>query len=264
MTSILTKGDDFMKSGELARLAGVTVRTLRHYRTIGLLPEPKRDDNGYCNYSEEDYFRLLRIKNLTALGFALADIKNFLDHPTMAPDANLDALDAQLQAEIARLEQQRQMIAQLKAAHMGADIPPMFAEFLALLSHEALPEHLLQMEINGFLSAAHSLNEEELHEIVDFYKKLVEQHRLSEYSRLCYRLYRGDESMSEAERDALAADLARFLTTILGPIPGNDTTIFFEDDTDLFEDDGHLLGLTQANATLVQDIYNRMLKLLTE
>ena len=30
-----------LRSGELAKLAGVTVRTLRHYRTIGLLPDPR-------------------------------------------------------------------------------------------------------------------------------------------------------------------------------------------------------------------------------
>lgn len=31
-----------MKSSELAKLAGVSVRTLRHYHAIGLLPEPPR------------------------------------------------------------------------------------------------------------------------------------------------------------------------------------------------------------------------------
>ena len=186
-----------MKSGELARLANVTMRTLRHYRTIGLLPEPARDANGYCNYGAEDYFRLLRIKNLSALGFSLAEIKDYLDHPDTAPDATLDALDAQLQAEIARLEQQRRTIAQLKAARVGADVPPVFADFLALLNREPLPAHLLQMEINDFLSAAHALNDEELQEVIAFYKKLVEHRLLPEYSRLCHSLYESDESMSE-------------------------------------------------------------------
>lgn len=244
-----------MKSGELARLANVTVRTLRHYRTIGLLPEPARDANGYCNYGAEDYFRLLRIKNLSALGFSLAEIKDYLDHPDTAPDATLDALDAQLQAEIARLEQQRRTIAQLKAAQVGADVPPAFADFLALLSREALPTHLLQMEINGFLSAAHALNDEELQEVITFYKKLVEHRLLPEYSRLCHSLYEGDESMSEEARDTLATDLARFLTTLLGPIHIDNTGVLFEDDTDLF-------GLTQINVHLVEDIYNRALKIL--
>lgn len=246
-----------MKSGELARLANVTVRTLRHYRAIGLLAEPARDANGYCNYGAEDYFRLLRIKNLSALGFSLAEIKDCLDTSDSTPDATLDALDAQLQEEIARLEQQRRMIAQLKAAHIGADMPPIFADFLALLSHEALPEHLLQMEINGFLSAAHSLNDEELQEIVAFYQKLVERRLLPEYSRLCHRLYQADETMSETARDTLAADLAQLLTTILGPVHIDTASTLFEDDTDFF-------GFTEVNVALVQDIYNRALKLLAK
>ncbi|MEV4016841.1 MerR family DNA-binding transcriptional regulator [Nonomuraea angiospora] len=38
-----------MLSSELAELAGVTVRTLRHYHQIGLLPEPRRASGGYRN-----------------------------------------------------------------------------------------------------------------------------------------------------------------------------------------------------------------------
>ena len=68
-----------LRSGELAKLAGVTVRTLRHYRTIGLLPDPPRDENGYCSYGIEDLVRVLRIKRLASLGFSLEDIGGMLD-----------------------------------------------------------------------------------------------------------------------------------------------------------------------------------------
>ena len=68
-----------LRSGELAKLASVTVRTLRHYRTIGLLPDPPRDENGYCSYGIEDLVRVLRIKRLASLGFSLDDIKGMLD-----------------------------------------------------------------------------------------------------------------------------------------------------------------------------------------
>ena len=64
-----------LRSGDVAKLAGVTVRTLRHYRSIGLLPEPPRDDNGYCSYGIEDLARVLRIKRLASLGFSLEDIE---------------------------------------------------------------------------------------------------------------------------------------------------------------------------------------------
>ena len=79
-----------LRSGELAKLAGVTVRTLRHYRTIGLLPDPPRDENGYCSYGIEDLVRVLRIKRLASLGFSLDDIKGMLD--------DMDAVTSSVQA----------------------------------------------------------------------------------------------------------------------------------------------------------------------
>ena len=51
-----------VKSNELAKLAGVTVRTLRHYHAIGLLDEPPRQANGYRDYRPEDLLRVLRIR----------------------------------------------------------------------------------------------------------------------------------------------------------------------------------------------------------
>ena len=36
--------------GQLAAYAGVTVRAVRHYHQIGLLPEPERDASGYRRY----------------------------------------------------------------------------------------------------------------------------------------------------------------------------------------------------------------------
>ncbi|MEI3308806.1 MAG: MerR family transcriptional regulator [Eggerthella lenta] len=74
-----------MKSSELAKLAGVSVRTLRHYHAIGLLPEPPRGENGYRDYHAEDLVRLLRVKRLSSLGFSLSRIGEVLDEM----DANL-------------------------------------------------------------------------------------------------------------------------------------------------------------------------------
>jgi DNA-binding transcriptional MerR regulator len=39
-----------LRIGELADLAGVTVRTIRHYHAKGLLAEPPRDPSGYRRY----------------------------------------------------------------------------------------------------------------------------------------------------------------------------------------------------------------------
>jgi DNA-binding transcriptional MerR regulator len=46
---------------DLARLSGVTVRTLHHYDAIGLLVPSDRSHAGYRNYSPADAERLARI-----------------------------------------------------------------------------------------------------------------------------------------------------------------------------------------------------------
>jgi DNA-binding transcriptional MerR regulator len=58
----------------LAQLAGTTVKTIRHYHSIGLLEEPERAGNGYKQYGTAHLVRLLQIARLRELGMPLADI----------------------------------------------------------------------------------------------------------------------------------------------------------------------------------------------
>lgn len=64
--------------GQLAKLSGVTERTLRHYETKGLLT-PAREENGYRAYSPADVTRLQHILLFRACGIDLATIKRTLD-----------------------------------------------------------------------------------------------------------------------------------------------------------------------------------------
>ena len=63
-----------LKVGELAARAGLTVRTLHHYDSIGLLSPSARTDAGYRLYDRDDVARLQQIQALRAFGMALADI----------------------------------------------------------------------------------------------------------------------------------------------------------------------------------------------
>ncbi len=60
--------------GEVARLSGVTVRTLHHYDRIGLLCPAGRSSAGHRRYGETDLDRLRQILFYRELGFALPDI----------------------------------------------------------------------------------------------------------------------------------------------------------------------------------------------
>lgn len=74
--------------GQLAKRAGLTVRTLHHYDHIGLLIPTLRTENGFRLYNREDVIRLQRIKALKQFGCSLAEIRSFLDEP-QASLANL-------------------------------------------------------------------------------------------------------------------------------------------------------------------------------
>lgn len=68
--------------GEVAHLAGITVRTLRHYDDIGLLTPSERRANGYRGYSGADIGRLQQILAHRELGFGLEEIRSVLDEPS--------------------------------------------------------------------------------------------------------------------------------------------------------------------------------------
>lgn len=98
-----------LKVGELAALANLTVRTLHHYDSIGLLRPSARSDAGYRLYDRDDVARLHRIQALRAFGLSLADIALTLDSPAGSPlaivDRQLEALEARM-AEATRLRNQ--------------------------------------------------------------------------------------------------------------------------------------------------------------
>lgn len=67
-----------IRTGELARRAGVNRETIRFYERHGLLPPPRRSPAGYRLFSTEDVERILFIKNAQQLGFSLAEVKELL------------------------------------------------------------------------------------------------------------------------------------------------------------------------------------------
>ncbi|WP_194905064.1 MerR family transcriptional regulator [Catenulispora rubra] len=64
---------------QVARMSGVTARTLRHYDDIGLLKPDHVGANGYRYYEEAQLLRLQQILVLRELGLALADIAEAID-----------------------------------------------------------------------------------------------------------------------------------------------------------------------------------------
>jgi DNA-binding transcriptional MerR regulator len=67
-----------LRSGELARAAGVSTDTLRHYERLGVLAEAPRTLAGYRVYPAESLDRVNMIRHALRLGFTLAELAEVL------------------------------------------------------------------------------------------------------------------------------------------------------------------------------------------
>lgn len=63
-----------LRSAELARLAGVSTDSLRHYERIGVLPAQQRSGAGYRLYAPGTLDRVLLVRRALAFGFSLAEL----------------------------------------------------------------------------------------------------------------------------------------------------------------------------------------------
>ncbi|MDO4595934.1 MAG: MerR family transcriptional regulator [Coriobacteriaceae bacterium] len=208
-----------MRSGELASLAGVTVRTLRHYHKVGLMPEPSRSDNGYRDYQACDLLRLLRIRQLVALGFSLDTVSTMLaeldaeragasaSEHALTADAQLAQLDRALARQIAELERQRQRIAHLRARASSADFPERAQGALAALerlraaaqSPGFLEQVLSQKDRLGLGIAAHLYSDGELAEMERVFNAVVDRGLAARYAEASSCLERlGDDAPRSA------------------------------------------------------------------
>ena len=111
--------------GELARITGVSIRTLHHYDEIGLLSPGARSPRGYRLYDDDDAARLQRILFYRALGFDLSKIATILSTSDDDPHRHLLEQRALL---VERIEQLGRMVTSvdrlLEARKMGINLTP--------------------------------------------------------------------------------------------------------------------------------------------
>jgi MerR family copper efflux transcriptional regulator len=68
----------YLRSGELARLTGVSPDTLRHYERLKLLAVPRRSSGNYRLYSPDTVDRVRLIRRALAVGFSLPELARIL------------------------------------------------------------------------------------------------------------------------------------------------------------------------------------------
>ena len=110
---------DVMYIGELSRMVGVSVRTLRHYDAIGLLKPQAQSEAGYRLYGDDAPDRLKKIALLRELGFSLAEIGRLLAGSAEEWNAAMDARVAHMEEQRLRLENRITMAKGLRMLGVG-------------------------------------------------------------------------------------------------------------------------------------------------
>ncbi len=139
--------------GQLAAYAGVTIRAVRHYHHVGLLPEPQRDASGYRRYDAAAVVELIRIRTLADAGVPLARVRDLLDADTATFAAATAEIDLHLRAKIRALQEHRRRIAQLGSGASLA-LPPEVGDYLDRLRGIGAPEELVDRERDAWILMA--------------------------------------------------------------------------------------------------------------
>ena len=96
--------------GELARRTGISIRTLRYYDEVGLLPPSARTEAGYRLYTASAIARLQQIRSLRQLGFSLTQVRECLAQPD---SSLLGAIELQIERLGEQIEKEQQLRTQL-------------------------------------------------------------------------------------------------------------------------------------------------------
>ncbi|MEV0704695.1 MerR family transcriptional regulator [Saccharopolyspora sp. NPDC050389] len=135
---------------QLAATAGVTVRTVRHYHHVGLLPEPERDASGYRRYSAQAAVDLIRIRTLADAGVPLARIDALLHAQPTEFAAAIADIDAELQRKIVELAEYRRRIAELDSGERLV-LPPEVVAILNRMRSLGVSERRVRTERDSWI-----------------------------------------------------------------------------------------------------------------
>jgi DNA-binding transcriptional MerR regulator len=102
-----------MRIGEVARVSGLPIKTIRYYDELGLLKISGRTEGGYRLFDPDVLGRLRFIKRAQSLGLSLMEIKEFL---AVYDQGNLpcDHIREKLEDKLLEIEQQIQQLQILK------------------------------------------------------------------------------------------------------------------------------------------------------
>lgn len=122
-----------MRSGQVARNAGVNVETLRYYERRGILQSPERRASGYREYTEEAVGIIRFVKRAQELGFSLDEVETLLTLASGGPEScdsaralatrKLGELDAKMRSIRAMQDSLRRLVDTCEMPRAERDCP---------------------------------------------------------------------------------------------------------------------------------------------
>ena len=105
--------DGQLKIGDLARITGLSIKTIRYYERRGLLEQPPRTEGGYRLYGPEEVARLRFVQRAKLLGLTLEEIRELVE---LAARCNEGEIVPRLEEVLeAKLEETERKLAELAA-----------------------------------------------------------------------------------------------------------------------------------------------------
>ncbi|GGN09424.1 MerR family transcriptional regulator [Lentzea pudingi] len=131
--------------GQVARYAGVTIKAVRHYHKVGLLPEPERDHSGYRRYTAQDAIALVKIRTLAEAGVPLARVKDLLVADEEEFAAAIKEIEEALRRREEKIRLARERVLGLRSGN-ALLVSPEAAAMLDLLRDMGVSERGVRME----------------------------------------------------------------------------------------------------------------------
>lgn len=103
-----------MRIGELARVTGVSLRSLRYYEAKGLLV-PDREENGYRVYNATAIERVNTIQFYLRLGFSTDEIEGFLNCVMKNKEAFCEEILPMYEQKLAEIDRQLHQLSEIRS-----------------------------------------------------------------------------------------------------------------------------------------------------
>lgn len=154
------------KIGELSKMFGIGVDSIRYYEKVGILNPIRNPENNYRTYTMEDFRRLALIRELLGLGYSTEQIRYFLTERTVAKTCDMLTTElSTLDDRIRHLEQVRttlrerlHTIEQMEARyhHEEMELLELPARTCVMISDEHIADNMIDYYLIDYMNQFHN------------------------------------------------------------------------------------------------------------